>query len=129
MKKLLPLALLLVAALANAGSYTITTTTAQDTRLERQRVRMNKATCASANLPASCTQAQARNVIPGVNVYSSVQDLIDRYILAGFLQGLQSSDASDDHDQFCSWFKSATTAQQNSACALAGLPNGCEICK
>lgn len=129
MKRLFPLAFLLVAAVATAGSYTVTTTTVQDNRLERQRVRLNKATCLMVSLPASCTQAQARAKQPGLNIYSDVTDLITRYIMANYFDQLKQADTSDDAAQFCSWFKSATTAQQNSACALAALPNGCEICQ
>jgi len=127
-KRLLALVALLAATVVYAGSYTISTTTAQDGRLERHRLRTNKATCASAALPADCTQAQARKVILGVNIYADVADMIDRLILKGFLDGLKAQDTSDDAQQFCTWFRAATVAQQNSACALAGLPNGCEIC-
>lgn len=128
MKKL-ALGLVLIAATALAGSYTLNTTTAQDNRLERQRLRLNKATCAAAQLPPTCTQAQARQRTPGVDVYSSVADMLDRKVLAEYLAGLKNADTADDAQQFCAWFKAATVAQQNSACALAGLPNGCEICQ
>jgi len=128
MKKALTLGLFLLAAVAAAGTYTITTSTAQDTRLERHRVRVNKATCTAAGLPANCTQAQARVTNPGVNIYSSVQDMIDRLVLQDFLNALRLADTADDSTQFCAWFNAASTANKNSACALAGLPNGCELC-
>ena len=128
MKKYLALAILLVAAVASAGSYTLTTNTAQDNRLEKQRIRLNKATCVAAQLPANCTQAQARQRTPGVEIYSDVADLLNRKVVRDYTDALRANDTSDDQAQFCTWFKAATTAQQNSACALAGLPNGCEIC-
>ena len=129
MKKTLALvALLLVAALAQAGSYTVTTTSPQDNRLEKQRVRLNKATCAGVGLPGTCTQAQARAKNPGVDVYSDVADMLNRKVIKDYTDALKQADTSDDEQQFCAWFKAATVAQQNSACALASLPNGCEIC-
>lgn len=128
MKRLLTLAVLLAAAVAYAGTYTLTTTTAQDSRLERERLRVNKATCAAAQLPPDCTQAQARKTTPGVEVYSDVSDMLNRMLLRDFLQSLKNADTSDDQAQFCAWFAGATTAQRNQACALAGLPNGCEAC-
>ncbi len=128
MKRLAILAVLLVAALAEAGTYTITTTTGQDNRLEKQRLRLNKATCAAAQLPANCTQAQARQRTPGVDVYSDVADLLNRKIVKDYTDALKANDTSDDQAQFCAWFKAATAAEQNAACTLAALPNGCELC-
>lgn len=130
MKKLLAiLAVLLVATIALAGSYTITTNTAQDTRLERQRIRLNKTTCQSYGLSSDCTQAQCRAKAPGCDIYSDVADLISRLIVKPYTDGLKNTDTSDDQAQFCTWFTAATNAQKNSACALAGLPNGCELCQ
>jgi len=127
-KALWMLMLLAFATIALAGTYTVTTNAAQDTRLERHRVRSNKATCASVSLPVGCTQAQARNINPDANIYSNVEDLIDRMVVKNFTDGLKNDDTRDDAAQFCVWFKAASAAQQNNACALAGLPNGCEIC-
>ena len=130
MKKILALVstFLLVAAVALAGSYIITTNTGQDNRSERDRVRRNKVTCAGVGLPGTCTQAQARAKNPGVDIYSDVQDLYNRVVIKSYTDALKQADTSDDEAQFCTWFKAATVAQQNSACALASLPNGCEIC-
>jgi len=126
MKKYLVLAVLLAAATAFAGTYTITTNTAQDNRLERHRVRVNKATCESVGLPANCTQAQARNVTPGTNVYSTAADMVDRLIVGGFLNGLKAVDTSDDAVQAAAAWVAMNDTQKNAVCALLGLPNGCE---
>ena len=109
-----------------AGTYTVTTTTAQDTRAERQRVRVNKATCASVSLPASCTQAQARAVTPGLDIYSSVQDMVDRTLLRDWLNNLKSADTSDDAIQAQAAWVAMNDTQKNAVCALLSLPNGCE---
>jgi hypothetical protein len=125
MKKTL-LFLLLVAASASAGTYTVTTNAVNDARLARQLARVNKATCASVNLPASCTQAQARAVTPGLDVYSNVADMIDRTILRDFLANLKNADTSDDAIQAAAAWAAMNDTQKNAVCALLGLPNGCE---
>lgn len=126
MKKSLALIVLLVAAVASAGTYSITTNASNDARLERHRQRVNKATCQSVNLPASCTQAKARNVQPGVDVYSDVQDMVDRLIVGGFLKGLKAADTSDDAAQAAAAWAAKSDADKNAVCALLGLPSGCE---
>lgn len=126
MKKTLVLIALLAAATAYAGTYTINTNAANDSRLARHLARVNKATCASVNLPANCTQAQARNVVADIDVYSSVQDMVDRLIVGGFLKGLKAADTSDDAAQARSAWMAKTDAEKNAVCALLGLPNGCE---
>jgi hypothetical protein len=126
MKKIIPIALLLIATVAYAGSYAITTTASQDARLERQRVRLNKATCQSVQLAEGCTQAQARAKNPNANIYTTITDLIDRQILKGYLDGLRSVDTRDDAVQAAAAWVAMTDAQKNAVCALLGLPNGCE---
>lgn len=59
MKKLL-LLLTLLALPAFAGTYSITTSASQDAKLNKARVRANRATCQYYSLPGSCTQTQAR---------------------------------------------------------------------
>lgn len=127
MKKILSaVALLLVAALATAGTYSVTTNTANDNRLARHLARVNKATCASVNLPANCTQAQARNVVADIDVYSSVSDMVDRLIVGGFLKGLKAADTVDDAAQARAAWMAKNDSEKNAVCALLGLPNGCE---
>jgi hypothetical protein len=121
------LAVLLLPALALAGTYTLTTTAAQDTRLERQRVRINKQTCERLGLPGTCTQAQARDVEPGVDVYSNVQDFLDRNVLKSYLAGLKNADTADDATQAAALWVLKSDAEKNAVCASVGLPNGCEI--
>lgn len=119
-------AVLLSASLAVAGSYSITTTTVQDNRLGRARVRVNKATCGSLGLPAACTQAQARAKDSGVNIYADVADYLDRYVLKQHTDGLKAADTSDDANQAATAWAAMTDTQKNAVCALLGLPNGCE---
>lgn len=128
MKKLVSLAVLLAAAAVYAGTYSVTTNTAQDNRLERQRLRLNRTACRLVNLPDACTQAQCRNLNPQCDIFSDITDLLTRYVVKNYTDSLKQVDTSDDQQQFCAWFAAATVAQRNSACALAGLPNGCEIC-
>jgi hypothetical protein len=126
MRKLIALILLLAAAFVSAGTYTLTTTAAQDTRLERQRVRINKATCERLSLPAACTQAQARNVEPGVDVYNSIEDFLDRNVLKSYLASLKGADTADDAAQAAALWVLKTDAEKNAVCALIGLPANCE---
>lgn len=56
----LTLALTLLALPAFAGSYTITTSAAQDAKLDKARLRANAATCTYYGLPKTCSQTQAR---------------------------------------------------------------------
>lgn len=59
MKRLL-LLLCLFALPAFAGTYSITTSASQDAKLDKARVRANRATCQYYSLPNTCTQTQAR---------------------------------------------------------------------
>lgn len=127
MKKSLVFAVLLAAATAFAGTYSVTTTAAQDTRLERQRLRLNKATCTqSGSLPANCTQAQARIANPAAKVFTNVQDLLDRGVVQDYVTTLKQADTSDDAAQALAAWTAMNDTQKNAVCALLGLPNGCE---
>lgn len=59
MRKLI-LALTLLALPALAGTYSITTNAAADAKLDKARLRANRATCQYYSLPGNCTQVQAR---------------------------------------------------------------------
>lgn len=125
-RSLFVLAVLLSASSVFAGSYTSTTTAAQDTRLERARVRMNKATCGALTLPAACTQAQARAKDSAANIYSDVSDYLDRFVLRQHLDGLKAADTSDDATQALAAWTAMNDTQKNAVCTLLGLPSGCE---
>jgi hypothetical protein len=126
MRYILTLLAIILAAPLSAGTYTITTTAAQDARLERQRIRVNTATCASVALPANCTQAQARDVTPGLDVYSSIGDMLDRQTIKGLIAWLKEIDTRDDAEQAKALWAAMTDTQKNAVCASLGLPNGCE---
>ena len=100
----------------------MTTTTAQDNRLEKARVRTNKATCGALSLPPTCTQAQARAKDSNANIYSDVSDFLDRFVVKGYTDSLKTADTADDQQQFCTWWATATVSARNPVCASAGLP-------
>lgn len=129
MKKILGFAVLLIASVVFAGTYSVTTNAKQDERMEKERTRINKAECKAAQLPNSCTQAQCRAVNPNCNIFSDVADLIDRKVVKDYADGLKQKDTADDQVQFCEYWTTATVAQRNATCATAGLPNGCELCQ
>lgn len=139
MKRLL-LALTLLALPAMAGSYTVTTTTAQDTKLTRAMARQNKITCAQYGLPASCTQPQARkaycerNGFGGiatcagantVDIYADVQSYWQRETVRLVLDKLAADLEADDKVAFEAAKAAATKAQKDAACAALGLPARC----
>ena len=128
-KLLLAIIALSLPALASAGTCNLTTSAGQDTRLERDRVRKNKQTCASVSLPPSCTQAQARAVNPALDIYSDACDMIDRRLIREYVQGLQGTDTGEDQPALCNWWNAGTTTQvqRNADCQKVGLPNGCDL--
>jgi hypothetical protein len=130
MRKLIAvLTLLSLASWAWAGTYQITTMAAQDARLSRHVTRLNKATCTSLGLPASCTQAKARQVDPEAVVYAGVEDYLQRAVVRAHLVDLRERDRADDQAEWCAWWRGASAEAQASACAQAGLPSGCELCR
>jgi hypothetical protein len=132
MRKLLAvLAVLVFAAVAYATDYTLsTTTTRQDEILNQHRVILNTATCAGARLPSSCTQAQARAVTPGVNVYTTTADYITRYHGPKILAEAKAEIAANEAQALCRWWNGTgtTRAAQDGICTAVGLAAGCELC-
>jgi hypothetical protein len=127
---LFSLAVLLVATAAHAAvPISFTLSDAAGARVDRQRLRLNKRTCEGLGLLATCTQAEARAIDPAANVYSSHSDYIDRVLVKDWTTRLKGIDTDEDTKAFCAWFKAAAVAEQNAACALAALPNGCELCQ
>lgn len=129
MKKLV-LALFALALAASAAAdvtYTVTVNDANGARVERARVRTNTATCAASNLPANCTQPQARVLNPTAVIYNTAQEYIDKAVVGGYVQSLKDIDTSDDRQQAKAAWDAKTAAQKDAACATFGLPAGCEI--
>lgn len=139
MKRFLALLLLSAPAFA-AGPYSIVTTTTQDTKLERTRVRFNKETCATVALPGTCTQTEARTAFcvqttnnpmttcPGaakLDVYASVQTLLQgevvKLVNATWGPGNDAANAAI----FADALKNATAAQKDVICVDLGLAAGC----
>lgn len=140
MKRLLFCLLALTLALpAFAGSYVLTTTSNQDARFERWRVRLNRNTCQYYGLAADCTQVNARKAFctragfgaitscdgaNQVDVYSDVQTMLNDQVTSLFDQWKTQLD-TEGQAAFDAAKAAATVAQKNAACAALGLPNGC----
>jgi hypothetical protein len=125
------LAVFALASLAWATDYTISTGTArQDQILNQHRVILNTDTCSAARLPANCTQAQARAVNPGANVYTTVADYIQRYHGPKILAEAKADIAAHEAEALCRWWNNSTTtrAAQDGVCTAIGLTAGCELC-
>lgn len=140
MKKLLILALLLSALPVFAGSYTLTTTAAQDTRLTRVVARTNAATCRYYGLPVGCTQPQARRAFcraanlgdiatcagaTQVDIYADVATFLQREVVRLVNETYAPQDAADDATAAKAAFEAMTVAQRNAHCASLGLAAGC----
>lgn len=145
MKKLV-VVLLLVAAPAFAASWTVTTTTGQDTRATRELNRLNKATCATVGLGANCTQVNARiaycaqplavvrNTVPctvnGISsgtlvIYGTVGEYLDKVVIGANDAVLKAKQDTDDLNSFGMWRQTATQVQKGAVCTAAGLQAGC----
>ena len=144
MKKLLAVLLLASPALGVTG--TINWTDAQNSRFDRDRLRLNAATCVSFGLGAACTQAQARTAFcaqPGsdsptapctvngkssgdVLVYGTVAEYLDKYVItAFFFPNLKQTQQIEDKNSFDKWVLTASQAQKDAVCVSAGLSAGC----
>ena len=140
------LALLLLASPAFAVTGTITWTDAQNTRFDRDRLKLNGVVCASVGLADGCTQNQARNAfcaVPGsssqtapcvvngkasgdIVVYGNVAEYLDKYVITSFFYpNLKQSQQIEDKNNFSKWIETATTAQKDAVCVAAGLAAGC----
>lgn len=140
MKKLL--AILLLASPAFAAAWTVNTGTAQDSRFDRDRLKLNAATCAAQGLAAGCTQSQARNAFCAkigasapcvangqesgeIRIYSTVGDYLDRWLIDSHNAELKARQEAEDLAAWETAKKAATKAQKDAACAALGLPSGC----
>lgn len=140
------LALLLLAAPALAVTGTITWTDGQNTRFDRDRVKLNTVVCVAQGLAAGCTQNQARAAFcarPGsssptapcvvggqasgdVVIYADVAEYLDKYVITSFFfPNLRQSQQREDKDAYNAWLATASQAQKDAACLAAGLAAGC----
>ena len=122
-----------LAVLVWATDYTVTLSTGnarQDQYLNTHRLNLNADTCAAAHLPSNCTQAQARARTPGVNIYSSIEDYIQRYWGPQILAAAKADQAEREAHAFCRWWNNSNTtrAQQDAVCTAIGLEDNCELC-
>ena len=132
------LVFLLLASPALAGTLTITTTAAQDNRLERLRKRMNTQVCAAESLPATCTQPQLRDAYcqrtagtpapctgsASLDIYKDANDMA-REIIRQSLKAHAATQDAEDKQAWDAALGTATTEQKNAACAALGKPAGC----
>lgn len=140
MKKLLIIAVLLLALPAWAGSYTLTTTTTQDNVLARTVSRTNAATCRYYGLPVGCTQPQARRAFcraanlgdvatcegaNQVDIYADVASFLQREVVRLVRETYGPQAQADDAAAAKAAFESMTVAQKNAQCAALGLAAGC----
>lgn len=139
MRRLLMALCLLTTLPALAGTLTLTTTTARDTRLARATARANKLTCGRWALPATCTQAQARKAYctqqgagavmdcagaTSIDVYATGQDWAQAKMNA-LIDDYGGRADKDDLSLFESAATAATKAQKDAACQALGLAAGC----
>ena len=125
MKKLL--LCLLLAAPAFATDYTVTTTTNQDTILDRARQRANAHVCTILRLPSSCTRSQAIAVDPviGGDYANTITQFITKR-MKDVITAEKAANDSDDKITFEQAYAAANQAAKDAACAAVGLPAGCK---
>lgn len=140
------LILLLLTAPMYGASWTVNTNAAQDARATRELTALNKATCASVGLGASCTQANARaaycantgaiprNTVPcvlnGISsgtlvIYGTVGEYLDKYGVDANDKVLKRQQNAEDRETWTAWLATATQAQKGAVCTAAGKPAGC----
>ncbi len=141
MKKTI-LILLLAASPAFAAAWTVNTGTAQDNRFDRNRVKLNTATCASVGLGAGCNTSGARNAFCAkigqaapctangqssseIIVYATIGEYLDKYLIDAHANDLKAAQEAEDLTAWETAKKAATKAQKDAACAALGLPSGC----
>lgn len=140
MKRLLILAVLILSLPALAGSYTLTTTAAQDAILTRTVARTNAATCLYYGLSVGCTQAQARKAFcraanlgdvancdgaTQVDIYADVPTFLQREVVRLVKEAYGPQAQADDAAAAKTAFEAMTVAQKNAQCAALGLAAGC----
>lgn len=141
MKRFAILAVLSLLSLpAFAGSYTLTTTAAQDAILTRTVARTNAATCLYYGLSVDCTQAQARKAFcraaslgdvancdgaTQVDIYADVPTFLQREVVRLVKETYGPRAQADDAAAAKAAFEAMTVAQKNAQCAALGLAAGC----
>lgn len=136
MKRFLLALALLTTLPALAGTLTLTTTAARDTRLARATARANALTCGRWNLAADCTQPQARRAFctqqgagavtdcagaSGVKILSTTEWAQDRMDEAIDTHGARADKAVARE----AWPK-LTQSQRDAFCTQVGLTAGCD---
>ena len=137
---------LLLAAPMHGAAWTVNTNAAQDVRATRALRALNKATCSSVGLGASCTQASARatycakvgaipqNTVPCVLngipsgtlvIYGTVGEYLDKYVVDANDKVLKRQHAAEDRETWGAWLGAASQGQKDAVCVAAGLAAGC----
>lgn len=110
-------------------SISFTIPDAKATRVDRARLKINADTCASVSLPKTCTQVQARAINSALNVYSDVNDFVDRFMFANYYNPmLDIANAADQADAKAAW-NLLNATQKNTVCNSFSPPlgNGCNL--
>lgn len=128
MRRLALALILLITLPAFAGSIrpaAVTTTTDEDAALKNVIKRLNKKTCASVGLPATCTDAQAKAKGPSLVIYPATAAGYQDYssvIYAGMVREHAAREiaqrAAEDVRQA---YKSASPSVQAQVDALLGI--------
>lgn len=114
-KRLVMLLLALASTLpAVAGTYTLTTTAAQDTALERARQRAN-----------------ARRASQGLPPFATIQALLDEALATAAQDVLEQLKAGEGEDFCTRWRTTMTRGQKTMVCVSpgVGLPPDCDVCR
>jgi len=130
------IASLALASWASAGTYTVTTTAAQDTLLVSAIPFINSYNCQRVGLAVSCTTAQLQARNPRLHIYTAdttatgVQQLLQDNLTDSSIGGGVIADAialmrNNQHVTFEAALAAATQAQRDSACTAIGLASGC----
>lgn len=132
MRKLLIIAAFLVAVPTFATDYTISTPGAPaDALLEGMRVAVNGATCESVGLLPTCTQAQARARNADLNVYTTIADMLQRYVYRDLIIKAREIKVQWEASSLCRWWNlpSTSAAAKNGVCTTVGMSAGCDLCQ
>ena len=131
MKRLIVIALLLLALPLAAADYTWSSDAGQEAVISRARAESNAAACAVVRLPPTCTQAEATAAaaamvppIPAPNVYNTNQAWV-RDVIRDEVRRTKQAQKDADKRTFAVAFEAATPAQKDALCVAVGLPAGC----
>lgn len=142
MKRFIPLALILLSPVfAEAQeTYSVSASVAQVAELRHYTLALNRATCRSLSLPATCTQAQA---CPGcTNAQARQQDrriwpdsqagreeFVIFVWIAPDYDAIRTATPGKVLEDYCAWFRAQNQAGKDAECSKIGAPASCNVCQ